>query len=121
MVVLENKDFEKDIQELITKYDFNSEVNIRIFLGVEKNSHLIRSNNNCKENELIIKFDPNNQLNRGHYEDCYYCNTLKELKELVVYFIQNSNLYQEYNSQSEDILDQKDTLKTDIYSLEEYE
>jgi len=45
--------------------------------------------------------------------------TRKELIELVNFFIENSNLYLDTCPDSEDILDQKETIRTDLYSLDE--
>ena len=119
MTVLEVKEFEQSIQELVADYDFNIDINIRIFLGTEKKSHLIRSNNNFKKNEVVIKFDPFKQLTYKDYRNCYYCNTRKDLIELVNFFIENSNLYLDTCPESEDVLDQKETIRTDLYSLDE--
>lgn len=104
------------VEELVQSYNNQNicKVNIRIYEGRNTRYHLIKSIIKTKET-LNIKFDPNRELSFRDYSDAYYCNNKKDLLELITYLV-NESLHTNTEN-SEDVLDQFDTIHIDYTEL----
>lgn len=96
------------VEELVYSYNEKGscKTNIKIYEGGSSKCKVIKSVCEFKETHKVV-FDPNRKLKLGQYCDSYYCNTWKELVEIVDYLFNESLLKNEENS--EDILDLKET------------
>lgn len=110
--------YKDTIQKVVEEYDFKTGINIRIFLGKEKQSYLIRSKKYIRGNEVSIKFDPDKILSYRDYQNSYYCTTSFELIELITYIHRNEKDFILFNDDSEDVLEQKDTQFKTVFELE---
>ena len=96
------------VEELVYSYNGkgNCKTNIKIYEGGYSKCSIIKSVCGSRGTHKVV-FDPNKTLRIGQYSDSYYCNTWKELIEIVDYLFNESLLNDEENS--EDILDLKET------------
>lgn len=105
------------VEELV--YDYNTKksckTNIKIYEGKNEKYYLIKAINKSQKFHKII-FDPRFELKIGDYKNAYYCNTLLELEEIVQYLFNESLSEEDTPSKSEDVLDQKDTVRYSCFS-----
>lgn len=95
-----------------------SKININIYIGKDRtNNYTINSILKTKDEETIV-YDPDKISTLETYFGSYYCNTLRELKQLVEYLISESL---QKTFESEDILDSEQTKRYTLEKLDEIE
>lgn len=104
---MENISNKLSVEELVRSYNSKqiSKVNITIYIGSDRVFYNRIGAASRRYNESIV-FDPDRVLAVGDYVGAYYCNSLKDLEQIVDYLV-NESL--QYNTESEDVLDQATT------------
>ncbi len=106
---MQNINNKLSVEELVHSYDDKiSKTDLTIFIGSDRtNKYRISSEHSWASKQTIV-YDPERKLRVGDYIGAYYCNTLKELKEIVDYLF-NEPLLDMNDCRQEDVLDQKNT------------
>ena len=86
----------------------NGCVTIKVYDASNGKTHFIRGGVKVRE-PYCVTYDPERKLRVGQYVDSYYCNTLKELNEIVAYLDNEIRQEGQQAGPSEDVLDLKDT------------
>ena len=117
---ISNNNNQMSVEELVHSYNSKqiSKININIYIGKDRtNNYTINSILKTKDEETIV-YDPDRISTLGTYFGSYYCNTLRELKQLVEYLISESL---QKTFESEDILDSEQTKRYTLEKLDEIE
>lgn len=117
---ISNDNNQMSVEELVHSYNSKqiSKININIYIGKDRtNNYTINSILKTKDEETIV-YDPDKMSTLGTYFGSYYCNTLRELKQLVEYLISESL---QKTFESEDILDSEQTKRYTLEKLDEIE
>lgn len=117
---ISNDNNQMSVEELVHSYNSKqiSKININIYIGKDRtNNYTINSILKTKDKEIIV-YDPDRISTLGTYFNSYYCNTLRELKQLVEYLISESL---QKTFESEDILDSEQTKRYTLEKLDEIE
>ena len=117
---ISNNNNQMSVEELVHSYNSKqiSKININIYIGKDRtNNYTINSILKTKDEETIV-YDPDKISTLETYFGSYYCNTLRELKQLVEYLISESL---QKTFESEDILDSEQTKRYTLEKLDEIE
>ena len=93
------------------KYSQISNLTIKLVNLATNTEYKVVNNAQTKQNYYVIIYDPTHKHSIYH-GDCYYCNSLEDAEAMMLYFLDNEDIYAT-KKVSEDVMDQKDLIYID--------
>lgn len=105
-----NEKIDSLIDTISSKYSQTSNLTIKVVNLATNTEYKPVNNAKNKKSYYVIIYDPTHK-HSIYIGDCYYCNCLEDLESIILYMLNNEDIYVATNSN--DVMDQSDLVYID--------